>query len=103
MQKGNRYKSCRTTMGKQPLKRFTIAITGNFGEQRSLEKMRKWIHVNGGTVAQEVNREVTHLICSKKHFKQNVAMGETYCNSKSRSTTLIQSLLSAKGAPVQDC
>lgn len=75
MQKGSRYASCRSTVDKQPLKRFTIAITGYFGEQRSLEQIRKWIHVNGGTVAHDVSSQVTHLVCSKKHFKKDVAMG----------------------------
>lgn len=79
MQKGNRYKSGRSTMGKQPLKRFTIAITGDFGEQRSPEQIRKWIHVNGGTVAYDISSEVTLLVCSKKHFKNNVSMGTAYC------------------------
>lgn len=78
MQKRNRYKSSRTTMGKQPLKRFTIAVTGYFGEQRSLEQARKWIQVNGGTFASEVSSEVTHLVCSKEHFKKNVAMGTAW-------------------------
>ena len=57
------------------MKRFTIAITGYFGEKRSTEQIRKWIQLNGGTVAHDVSSEVTHLVCSKKHFKQNVAMG----------------------------
>ena len=75
MPKENRYRSSRSTMGKQPLKRFTIAITGYFGEQRSMEQIRKWINVNGGTVAHDVSLEVTHLVCSKKDFKKDVAMG----------------------------
>lgn len=79
MQKGNRYKSSRSTVGKQPLKHFTIAITGDFGERRSAEQIRKWIHVNGGTVAYDISSEVTHLVCSKKHFKENVAMGTACC------------------------
>lgn len=80
MQKRNRFKSCRSTMtmGRQPLKRFTIAVTGNFGEQRSSEQMRKWIHANGGTFASDISPDVTHLVSSKEHFKKNVAMGTTY-------------------------
>ncbi|KAM0805679.1 hypothetical protein BDR22DRAFT_968894 [Usnea florida] len=61
-------------MGKQPLKRLTIAVTGDFGEQRSVEQMRRWIHVNGGTFAYDVSAEVTHLVCSKEHFKKSVTM-----------------------------
>ena len=75
MPRGNRYKSSRITTGKQPLKRCTIAITGDFGEQRSTEQIRKWISVNGGVVAHEITPKVTHLVCSKEHFKKNVAMG----------------------------
>ena len=63
-------------MGKQPLKYFTIAITGYFGEQRSMEQIRKWVHINGGTLAHDVSSEVTHLVCSKKDFKRDVAMGK---------------------------
>lgn len=79
MQKRNRYQSCHPTLGKQPLKRFTIAISGYFGEQRSFEQMRRWIHANGGTVASDISSDVTHLVCSKEHFKNNVAMGTTHC------------------------
>ncbi|KAF6221291.1 hypothetical protein HO133_002146 [Letharia lupina] len=74
MQKRNRYQSSRSAMGKQPLKRFTIAITGYFGEQRSSEQMRKWIHNNGGIFAYNVSPKITHLVCSKEDFKKNVAM-----------------------------
>ena len=82
MPKGNRYKSSRTTMGKQPLKHFTIAISGYFGEQRSMEQIQKWIHVNGGTVAHDLSPEVTHCVCSKKDFIKDVAMGAygAHCN-----------------------
>lgn len=78
MAKTNVHKSCHSAVGKQPLKRFTIAISGNFGEQRSVEKMRQWVHANGGTVASDISAEVTHLVCSKEHFKKDVAMGMTY-------------------------
>lgn len=81
MQKRNRYQSSRSAMGKQPLKRFTIAITGYFGEQRSSEQMRKWIHNNGGIFAYNVSPKITHLVCSKEDFKKNVAMGMAYCTS----------------------
>ena len=69
-------------MGKQPLKRLTIAVTGDFGEQRSVEQMRKWIHVNGGKFAYDVSAEVTHLVCSKEHFKKSVTMGKTYSTTQ---------------------
>ena len=93
-------------MGKQPLKGFTIAITGYFGEQRSMEQIRKWINVNGGTVCHDVSSEVTHLVCSKKDFKKDVAMGTGHIAILSRGieSILIRSLsLSPKGAPASKC
>ena len=60
---------------KNPLKRFTIAITGDFGKARSLDKLKQWIETNGGVFATKVGSEVTHLICSTEHYKKSVAMG----------------------------
>ncbi|KAL9134303.1 MAG: hypothetical protein Q9175_004517 [Cornicularia normoerica] len=71
-------------MGKQPLKRFTIAITGYFGEKRSFEQMRNWIHANGGTFAYDVSPEVTHLVCSKDHFKKSVAIVKCAADTKEK-------------------
>ena len=60
---------------KGPLRGFTIAVTGDFGEQRGHDKIRQWIHVNGGSFAHGIRNEVTHLVCSTKHFKTNIKMG----------------------------
>lgn len=60
---------------KHPLKRFAIAITGDFGETRTHDKMRQWIEANGGTFAPKISAEVTHLVCSKEHYKKSVTMG----------------------------
>ena len=60
---------------KDAMKRFTIAVTGDFGEHRGFEKMRQWIQVNGATFSYDVSPIVTHLICSKEHFRKNVTMG----------------------------
>ncbi|KAL9129242.1 MAG: hypothetical protein Q9217_002254 [Psora testacea] len=54
------------------LKRFTIAVTGDFGQQRTTEKVRQWIHYHGGTFASEMSPTVTHLICSKQHYGKAV-------------------------------
>ncbi|MCJ1272321.1 hypothetical protein MMC21_000107 [Puttea exsequens] len=59
---------------KGPLRGFTIAVTGDFGEQRGHDKIRQWIHVNGGSFAHGIRNEVTHLVCSTKHFKTNIKM-----------------------------
>jgi len=62
-------------MVKEPLRGFNIAITGEFGERRTSDKMKQWIQRNGGKFANEISFKVTHLICSKAHFKKQVAMG----------------------------
>lgn len=61
-------------MGK-PLVNLTIAVTGDFGERRDIQKMKTWIQANGGTFAGDISSKVTHLICSKKHYKKNVDIG----------------------------
>lgn len=61
-------------MGK-PLVNLTIAVTGDFGERRDIQKMKSWIQANGGTFAGEMSSKVTHLICSKKHYKKHVDIG----------------------------
>ena len=58
---------------KTPLKRFTIAVTGDFGEQRSHGNMKNWIEVQGGKFSRNVTPQVTHLICSKEHWKAKTA------------------------------
>lgn len=62
---------------KNPFKRFTIAVTGDFGAARTHEKMKQWVETNGGTWATKIDSAVTHLICSKEHFTKSVAMGES--------------------------
>ena len=52
-----------------------IVVTGDFGQDRSFEKMRQWIQINGGTFAYDINPSVTHLICSKEHYKRNKGLG----------------------------
>ena len=60
---------------KAPFSLCTIAITGDFGKQRGINKMKDWIQVNGGTFVTEITPKVTHLICSKEHFKKDVTLG----------------------------
>ena len=54
---------------------LTIAVTGDFGESRGHDKMKQWILHNGGRFASEISPRVTHLICSKEHYKKSVSMG----------------------------
>ena len=60
---------------KQRFKRFTIAITGDFGANRGHDKMKQWITRHGGRLASEISSSVTHLVCSKEHYKKGVKMG----------------------------
>ena len=62
---------------KYPLKPFTIAVTGDFGESRGHDKMKQWIIRNGGKFTVDIGSKVTHLICSKEHYKRAVMMGMT--------------------------
>ena len=61
---------------KDPLKKYTIAISGIFGDARPHEKIRRWIENNGGTSPTTINAQTTHLICSKEHWKKGVKIGE---------------------------
>ena len=60
---------------KHPLKSFVIAVTGDFGTDRSFEKIRQWIQVNGGVFSYDINAQVTHLVCSKEYFRKNRGLG----------------------------
>ena len=60
---------------KDPMQRFTIAATGDFGHQRTHDKMRQWVEKNGGKWSKDVTEHVTHLVCSKEHFKKKTLMG----------------------------
>ncbi|KAI9812887.1 MAG: hypothetical protein M1827_004405 [Pycnora praestabilis] len=59
---------------KDPLKNLTIAVTGDFGEVRSHENLRRWIQSNGGTFSQDIDENVTHLICNKEAWKKKLAL-----------------------------
>ncbi|KAI9680290.1 MAG: hypothetical protein M1829_001176 [Trizodia sp. TS-e1964] len=53
---------------KSPFKGFQIAVSGDFGEQRSPAAVSRWIENNGGVVAKKIDDYTTHLICSLKDF-----------------------------------
>jgi hypothetical protein len=61
---------------KDPLKNAVIAITGDFGASRKLENMKRWIESSGGKYSAKVEDGVTHLICSKDHWKSHSAAGK---------------------------
>jgi len=60
---------------KDPLAKFTIVISGDFGEKRSHENLKRWIENNGGKVTSSNSTSVTHLICSKEHWKKQHPTG----------------------------
>lgn len=79
---------------KHPLHRFTIAVTGDFGESRGHDKMKQWITRNGGKFTTDISSKVTHLICSKEHYKKAVLMGMTDALfSPPRITQIISSVV----------
>src|SRR5438046_260543 len=53
-------------------KDYTISITGNFGRERSIDEFKRWVPINGGRFASEVDETVNILISSKDHFLRNV-------------------------------
>ncbi|KAF2102650.1 hypothetical protein NA57DRAFT_71639 [Rhizodiscina lignyota] len=55
------------------LKNYIIAATGDFGQARSHDNLRRWVEANGGKWASTVTKLVTHLIVSKDHWKRQVA------------------------------
>ncbi|MCJ1246397.1 hypothetical protein MMC30_003604 [Trapelia coarctata] len=59
---------------KEALKKCTIAVTGDFGKEKTYEKIKHWIEFQGGSMATKVEVKVTHLVCSHEHFKKNVTM-----------------------------
>jgi hypothetical protein len=58
------------------LKNFFIAVTGDFGKDKPLDKMKGWIEAHGGEYVTKIDENTTHLICSKEHWKSQSQMGE---------------------------
>ena len=61
---------------KTPLKRLVIAVTGDFGNQRTYPKIKHWVEESGGKFATNITPNVTHLICSLEHYKRSSPMGK---------------------------
>jgi hypothetical protein len=64
---------------KDPLKRFTIAVSGDFGESRSHSAMERWIGANGGKFATAITDDTTHLVCTYEDWKQKAEKGMLLC------------------------
>ncbi|OCL09245.1 hypothetical protein AOQ84DRAFT_388320 [Glonium stellatum] len=58
---------------KNPLSKYTIVATGDFGSH-SYGDMKRWVENNGGTWATSVTARTTHLICSKEHWKKKAPL-----------------------------
>ena len=63
-------------MAKNLLKDFVIAVTGDFGPDRTEAKIRHLIEENGGAYAANIDSEVTHLVCSLAGYKKKVPKGK---------------------------
>ena len=59
---------------KNPLSKYTIVATGDFGSH-SYRDIKRWVESNGGTWATSVTAHTTHLICSKEHWKKQAPLG----------------------------
>lgn len=60
---------------KEPLKNRVIAVTGDFGQARTHENLKRWIEANGGKWASTVTKDATHLISSKEHWTRQTVLG----------------------------
>jgi NAD-dependent DNA ligase len=60
---------------KEILKNNVIAITGDFGKQRTPEALKRWIESNGGHYVTKIDENTTHLICSHEAWKKQVGVG----------------------------
>jgi twin BRCT domain len=55
-------------------RKVNLAHTDDFGNKN--DKIRLWVINNGGTFSKELNNEVTHLVCSKKAWKEYRDIGK---------------------------
>ena len=60
---------------KDPFKKVILASTGDFGNDRSEQKIKQWVEHSGGKYSSKISPEVTHLVASKEHYKKSAKMG----------------------------
>ena len=60
---------------KDPFKKVVLAATGDFGKDRSDQKIKQWVERQGGKYTSKIGPEVTHLVASKDHYKRSAKMG----------------------------
>ena len=56
------------------LKGLVISVSGDVGPRP--DQLRKWVEANGGKWLPHVSKGVTHLICSKEHWKKSNEAGK---------------------------
>jgi twin BRCT domain len=61
------------TIGKT-FRNVNLAHTDDFGQKN--EKIRLWVINSGGTFSKKLNDAVTHLVCSKKAWKDYRDIGK---------------------------
>ena len=61
---------------KSPLAGCVIAVSGDFGKERSLDKLKHWIEVNGGKYSANIECNTTHLVCSKDRYRKPNSVGK---------------------------
>jgi hypothetical protein len=62
-----------------------ILLSGDFGKDRSYDKIKKWVEYMGATYATKVDWGVTHLVCSMEDYKKQTIKGELNFATGSRS------------------
>ena len=60
---------------KDPFKKVVLAATGDFGKDRSDQKIKQWVEHHGGTYSSKIGPDVTHLVASKNNYKRSAKMG----------------------------
>ena len=56
------------------LSKLTISCSGDAGHKP--EQLKKWVENNGGRWVPMPTKGITHLICSKEHWKREVDGGK---------------------------
>jgi hypothetical protein len=56
------------------LSKLMVSCSGNVGQKP--EQLKKWVENNGGKWVSRPMKDITHLICSKEHWKREADDGE---------------------------
>lgn len=54
-----------------------IMVVGSFGLKRSTADLKRWIETSGGEFTSRISARVTHLVCSKRAWKDQYSIGES--------------------------